>query len=278
MAHLMKYIKTFEQIIKNETKRVGGKAYSLSIMTKKGLPVPSGFVIMTNAYRALSDKPIPNILKNEILEKFSHLKADRVAVRSSAVSEDSMTTSWAGQLETYLNVTKEDLIKSIEKCWTSVKSERAKAYAKKHGLSVNQEVAIVIQKMIKSEISGTIFTVNPVTKNNNEIMIEAIYGLGEFLADGTVTPYNYILDKETFALKSHTQGEQDVMLFGDDNTGKIAVPKHLKEEDILSDKDLKYLAELALKVENIYKTPQDIEWAREKNNFFIVQSRPITTL
>lgn len=278
MAYLMN-IRTFEQITKQDILLVGGKGASLGIMNNAGIPIPPGFIVTTDVYKNFFNQSISIDVQNEILQAFDNLGVERVAVRSSAVAEDSTTASWAGQLETYLNVTKDKLIESIKKCWVSTHSARAKAYAQKQGLAGNQEIAVVVQKMINSEISGVMFTVNPVTKNKDEIMLEAIYGLGELLVQGQVTPYNYILDKNTLEVKSNIKGEQETMLVYQNGDNKeMPLPTGLQIIEILKIDDLKQLSKLALQIENIYKHPQDIEWAKEKGRFFIVQARPITTI
>lgn len=272
-------IKTFEQITKEDISLVGGKGASLGIMSHAGIPIPPGFVVTTEVYKDFINQSLPANIQNEILQAFDNLGAERVAVRSSAVAEDSTASSWAGQLETCLNVTRDNLFESIKKCWASMHSERANAYAQKQGITENQQLAVVVQKMINSEISGVIFTVNPITKNGDEIILEAIYGLGELLVQGMVTPYNYVLNKRTEEVKSNTKGEQETMLVYQDGDNKeVPLPTDLQHSEILSINDIKQLAKLALQIEDIYKDPQDIEWAKESNKFYIAQSRPITTI
>lgn len=272
-------IKTFKQITKEDISLAGGKGTSLGILTHAGIPVPPGFVITTEVYKQYYNKPLPSHIQEDILRAFDDLGAERVAVRSSATTEDSETASWAGQLETFLNVTRENLIENIKKCWDSLQTERVKQYAQKHSQDNDKQMAIIIQKMILSEVSGVIFTVNPVTKNSNEIMIEAVYGLGELLVQGMVTPYNYLLDKQTLEIISHSPGEQQTMLiYKNGNNREIPLSGELQNSRPLKTDDLKYLAKLALQIEMLNKKPQDIEWAKENGNFYILQSRPVTTL
>ena len=254
----MKFVKKFEEVSKKDILLVGGKATSLGEMTNAGISIPSGLVITTRAYEEIR-KSIPTEVEKEILEAFDSLKTKRVAVRSSAIAEDSLTSSWAGQLESYLNVTREKLIDNIRKCWNSIKSERALAYAADQNLPKNKLlVAVVVQKMIDSKISGVIFTANPITNNLQEIMIESGLGLGESLVSGMITPDNFIVDKKTLAIKNKTI-----------QTNKTT----------LSDGQIKDLANLSLQIEKYFHAPQDIEWAIDKNNkVWILQSRPITTL
>lgn len=272
--------KTFEAISKNDVNLVGGKGASLGEMLNAGLPVPLGFVITTKAYLQFYKQGLPADVEEEIFKAFDSLRTERVAVRSSAVAEDSSTASWAGQLESYLNVTREDLIESIRKCWNSIKSERALSYTAQQNLSEDQmTVAVVVQKMVESEVSGVMFTVNPITKDVNEIIIEAGYGLGEMLVQGIVTPDNFLLNKTTLEIKNRDIQTQDVMLVFQEGANKeVPVPENKKSQPTLSDEQIKNLALLGKKIEDHYGYPQDIEWAFEKDNFYIIQSRPITTL
>lgn len=250
----MSNIKFFKDISKSNVREVGGKGASLGEMLKKGIPVPPGFVITIEAY----DKSITPELEREILKAFEGLKTKRVAVRSSAIVEDSKTSSWAGQLESYLNVEPKDLINKIKECWKSIASERARAYASDKNLSKEQlTTAVVIQKMVDSQVSGVTFTANPIMNNLNEIIIESGFGLGELLVGGIITPDNFIVDKKTLKIKNKT----------------------IQKKPSVSDKQIRELANLCIKIEELFKTPQDIEWAiDEKKNIWILQSRPITTL
>ena len=181
--------------MKKDIAILGGKGASLVKMIKAGIPVPPFFVIPAGA-----------LDKKEILAEFRKLKTKFVAVRSSATAEDSSTASWAGQLESYLNVAEKNLIKSIEKCRMSLHSPRAIAYKKQ--IEKNESarggpafggkisVAVIIQKMIQSEISGVCFTVNPVTGDKGEMIIEAGRGLGEKIVGGKITPKTYVINKK----------------------------------------------------------------------------------
>ncbi len=213
-------------------------------MTKAGIPVPPFFII-----------PAGNFNKKEILVEFKKLKTKYVAVRSSATAEDSSTASWAGQLESYLNVTEKNLIKSIEKCRASLYSPRAVSYRKQKGLNKQKiSVAVVIQKMVQSETSGICFTANPVTGDRNEMVIEAASGLGEAIVGGKITPDTYTI--------SNKLSISDI-----DIGNRYSYPKLILK-----------LAKLCLKIEKLFKYPQDIEWAFAKGKIYILQSRPITTL
>lgn len=246
----MTFVKGFSEISKNDVLEVGGKGASLGEMTTDGFPVPPGFVITTEAAGKINE--------DEIFKAYDELNADKVSVRSSGVAEDSLSASWAGQLETYLNISRENLIENIKKCWGSINSERATAYAAEQNLSKDQlKVAVVVQKMVDAKAAGVMFTANPVTSDREEIMIESVLGLGEQLVQGAVTPDNFVVDKENAEIKS----------------------KNLQGEQTISDKTITELVNLGKKIEARYRFPQDIEWAiDEQGKIWILQSRPITTV
>jgi phosphoenolpyruvate synthase/pyruvate phosphate dikinase len=280
MESSMSYIKTFEQIGKNDLNLVGGKGLSLALMLKQDIPVPEGFVITTRAYQNfINNNTIIEEVWNELLSAFTNLNSKTVAVRSSAVTEDSSDTSWAGQFESYLNVDRDSLKEAVEKCFKSMTSAKAVSYARNKNLLKSNLMAVVVQKMINSDKSGVIFTINPINKNPNELMMEGIYGLGELLVGGLINPYNLVLDRSTLAIKSSIMSDQKEMLVNaKDGVNKIQLAEDLKETELLSQDKLHQLANLALKIEEIYDLPQDIEWAIESNKIHILQSRPITTL
>jgi len=291
----MKFIKSFKETNKKDVALAGGKGANLGEMAKIGIPVPPGFVVLASAFERFLEETDINVeikamwsriniediesveegseilrdlilrakmskeIEKEILDAFGVLKAKYVAVRSSATAEDSKIDSWAGELETYLNTTQKNLIENVKKCWASLFTPRAIFYRFKRNLQKKQvQVAVVIQKMIQSDVSGVCFTVHPVTKDRNQMIIEAVRGLGEVLVQGKVTPDSYVIEKDSLKILD------------------INVPA--KERQKLSEKQIKELAKLCIKIENHYKDPQDIEWAFEKNKFYIVQTRPITTL
>ena len=277
--HANKFVKKFSEITQDDILLVGGKGLSLGIMKNNGIPVPDGFVVTNSVYKDYSDSEIPREVIEEILKAFDDLQVECVAVRSSAESEDSTKNSWAGQLDSFLFVKKENLIESIKKCWLSLKSDRARAYIQQNNLSEGQKMAVVVQKMIDSKKSGVMFTANPINKNTEEMIIESVYGLGELLVQGIVTPFNYVIDKSSLALKSTSPSDQEEMLVYQDNKIKeVDVPPSFSKETNLSEEELQKLAKIGKQVEEFYKVPQDIEWVMDGNNFLIVQSRPITTL
>lgn len=203
-----------------------------------------------------------------------------VAVRSSATAEDSSSAAWAGQLETYLNVTEKNVLKAVQKCWSSLFTPRAIFYRiekKLHKKPVS--VAVVVQTMVQSEISGIAFTVHPVTKDLNQMVIEAGFGLGEAIVSGQVTPDTYVVHKDDFSILDINVSEQSMMIVrgGKDNVQKKLSPKAGGKQK-LTGKQIVELAKIIKNIELHYKKPQDIEWALYKKKFYITQSRPITTL
>jgi pyruvate,water dikinase len=319
------FTKPFKQIGRNDANIAGGKGASLGEMTKAKLPVPPGFVVLSGAFdrflnetdlgveveaifkkvvpekissvehaskkiRALiDDVAFPEDIKKEIEQEFKKLGAKLVAVRSSATAEDGSIASWAGELETYLNVTEKNLFESIKKCWSSLFTPRAIFYRfEKEMHNEHVAVAVVVQKMVQSEVSGITFTVHPVTQDKNQMVIEAGYGLGEAIVGGMITPDTYIVNKlKVESQKSKVQemiedkniSQQEMMIVrSSSGTEEKNVPKGKQELQKISDKQIVEFAKVFMKIEKHYGFPCDIEWAYEKGELFITQSRPITTL
>ncbi|KKT72212.1 MAG: Phosphoenolpyruvate synthase [Candidatus Moranbacteria bacterium GW2011_GWF1_44_4] len=243
----------------------------------------------------IHDVPMPKDLAKLFLAEFKKLKAPHVAVRSSATAEDSAVASWAGELETYLNTTEKNIFENIKKCWSSLFTQRALFYAfekgvfsKKHQQKIRAgtskikdsypvSVAVVVQKMVQSEISGVCFTVHPVTEDKNQMVIEAGYGLGEAIVSGQITPDTYVVNKREFSNIDINFSEQSRMIIKKKGEGVEWKPVSRKKQNQqkLTSKQIVELAKLCDRVEKHYKKPQDIEWALEKGNFYITQSRPI---
>ncbi len=223
---------------------------------------------------------IPGETEKEIFLYFAKYKMRYVAVRSSASMEDGKNDSWAGELESYLNTDKKNLLGNIIKCWASLFSPRAIGYLIEKKISPkNHSVAVVVQKMIQSDVSGIVFTVHPVSKNKKQILTEACFGLGELIVGGIVTPDNYIYDKKDKLILEVNVSAQDKQLIKKGNKNiLVRISNRKKDEQKLSGRQIIELAKLSQKIERHYKKPQDIEWALENNKFYILQSRPITTL
>lgn len=203
-----------------------------------------------------------------------------VAVRSSATAEDLPTASFAGQQETYLNVHGEaNLILKIKEAWASLFEPRAIFYRHEQNFDhFRVGIAIVVQKMVESEKSGVMFTIDPVTNDKSRVVIEAIYGLGEFIVQGHVTPDHYEVDKKTMEVAMKSISTQDVMLNkikGKNVEEKIAEKEGKKQK--ITDNQILEVAVLGRKLEKHYYFPQDVEWAIEDGKVYIVQTRAITT-
>jgi pyruvate, water dikinase len=317
----MPQIKPFKNIHKTDVNIAGGKGASLGEMVNAGIAVPPGFVIVADAFDrfikethlnqeikarlaevnvedtnsiqkasatlrdVIADTAMPEELSTEIIQAFSQLGADYVAVRSSATAEDSAIASWAGELDTFLNTTEEHLIEKVKECWSSLYTPRAIFYRhEKNLVDHHVSVAVVVQSMIQSEVSGVAFTVHPVTEDRNQMIIEAGLGLGEAIVSGQITPDSYVVSKSDMTLLDITVGQQRKRL---DRAGDIKIKDTANvwtelgeegEKQKLSGRQIIVLAELCKKIEEHYDAPCDIEWAFADGNFYITQSRPITTL
>lgn len=232
-----------------------------------------------------NDHEIPDDLKKEILASFQALfpknKAGFVAVRSSATAEDLPDASFAGQQDTYLNVhTPEDLLDKVRKCWSSLFTPRAIAYRERQGFAHEDvKLAVVVQKMVNSEISGIMFTVEPNT-NEEKVIIEAGFGLGEAIVGGEVTPDTYVVDKADKKISKKRVAKQTWKYIKgpDGKTVKADVPADSIQVQKLTDTVIMELSELGMQIEIHYEKPMDIEWCIEDKRIYIVQARPITTL
>ncbi len=310
------FIKNFKQLSKSDVNEAGGKGASLGEMTQAGIPVPPGFVVLAPAFdrflaetdltqeieaqldkvnyedvssaeRAsrvihdlIHDAKFPEDLEKDIISEFESLGAEFVAVRSSATAEDSSVASWAGELESYLNTTQETLLANVKRCWASLFTPRAIVYRNEKGMrDTHVSVAVVVQKMVQSDVSGISFTVHPVTKDANQMIIEACWGLGEYIVGGIVTPDSYVIDKRDGSLIDVNVAEQEVMLKrGANGNDEVKVPDDIKEKQKIDGSQISELAEICTNIEKHYGFPCDIEWGMEAGKFYIVQSRPITTL
>lgn len=231
-----------DETSKKDVLEVGGKAANLGELIKLGFNVPKGFVCTSKENR------------DDIYNMYNKLKLGNVAVRSSAICEDGTQNSYAGQFETFLNINKEEIIKSIEKCYDSNKSENIKGYInEKNIVNENAKVSVIVQKMIYGDISGVMFTKNPVS-GDDIIIIESVLGLGEKLVQGEVTPTQIKINKNTLIIEN-----------------KIG-------KEMLSDNEIRTLSRIGLDIERFFKAPQDIEWSLKDGEIYILQTRNITTL
>jgi pyruvate,water dikinase len=251
----------------------GGKGSSLAAMTAAGLPVPPGFVVRSEVLEASVDAERLRALARQgdhaaagalvrearapavVREAYERL-GGLVAVRSSACAEDSEAASFAGQQETFLNVFgATEVARNVVECWASFFSERALFYRARKGSLDDLRMAVVVQKMVKPEKSGVLFTADPVQRRRDQMIAEAVFGLGEQVVSGHVTPDHYVLDRAGNVKRDHIVN------------GGVLAPAELTE-----------LAEMGKRLETHFGKPQDIEWAIADDRLYLLQSRPVTTL
>lgn len=235
--------------------------------------------------KIIKKSSIPNIVVKEIVNSYSRISSifrkPYVAVRSSATAEDMPTTSFAGQQSTFLNVKGENnLLNAVRDCWASLFTARSIFYRVQNKIPHRKvKISVIVQKMVQSEASGVIFTVDPVSGEKDRIIIEAVWGLGEMIVQGAVVPDRYVVQKDTFDILSKEISEQKIQLVKKgQKTLETFVSKNRVGLPKLSDDEVKKLAKIAQKIQEHYFFPQDIEWAKEKGKLYITQTRPITTL
>lgn len=312
------YVTSFDEIARGDAPRVGGKGANLGEMARAGFPVPPGFVVTTDAFlhaltaagvrdeirrlfaavspddpaalaasseqmRSLVAKtPVPTEVRAAVAAAYARLGADvPVAVRSSATSEDAGTTSFAGMHESYTNVVGLDaLADRIQACWASAYGQRVLAYRKSQRMDEEPVLAVVVQRMVDSARSGVMFTADPSTNDTSTIVIEAAFGLGEVVVGGQVEVDTYEVAKTGPRLRGVRIGRKafEIVRGADGRERRVELDADRSERRVLSDTEAEALAAVGLRVEQHYGAPQDIEWAEEGGRFFLVQTRPITTL
>ena len=311
----MIFIKQFDEIGRDDIDEAGGKGANLGELTRAGLPVPSGFVVVTDAYRAhvtehelaeriamlavptddpagyddasaqiraLFTNKVSDSLRAEIAEAYTALGEDApVAVRSSATAEDLPEASFAGQQDTYLNVRGlEDLLVAVGDCWASLWTARAMAYRARQGIDpASVSLAVVVQQMVHAEAAGVMFTANPSNGRRNETVISAAWGLGESVVSGSVNTDNIVVRTPDGAVLSNETADKAVMtIYAEQRTQEVPVPADQRMGPVLSEAESAALAAYGTRIESHFGAPQDIEWARTNGRFWILQARPITAL
>ena len=317
-----KTIVWFNEVTKKDVPLVGGKGANLGEMTNAHIPVPPGFIVTSNAYfdflrqaklvdkirqllepldvndskqlqqvaaqvrQIISDAAMPPEIAREIEQAYIKMGRGLVAVRSSATAEDLPEASFAGQQRTFLNVQGEkEVVVAVQECWASLFEARAIFYREQQGFDhFNVGLAVPVQRMVESHTSGVMFTIEPVTNDANKVVVEAVFGLGETIVSGEVTPDLYVIDKEKQKIISKEIAEQQWQLIrnpaADDKEANIqvALPEAAQTQQKLSDDEIIQLVKLGKQLEDHYQFPQDIEWAKENNEIYIVQTRPVTTI
>jgi pyruvate,water dikinase len=312
------YVLSFQDIDKTKLPVVGGKGANLGELAKiEGIQVPDGFCISTEAFkRILQGTPLINelleklsVLKAEQREAISELstsirKAIKVAaipsairedvaqllarfgrnnayaVRSSATAEDLPTASFAGQQDTYLNVMgKEEILKHISKCWASLFTDRAVIYRAQNGFDHRKVyLSVVVQRMVFPQVAGITFTADPVNGNRKVVSIDASYGLGEALVAGLVNADVYKVRNGEVIDKKISTKKLAIYALHNGGTKEQAIEPELQNKQALTDEQIVQLEHIGRKIEAHFNRPQDIEWCLLDGTFYIVQSRPITTL
>ncbi|WP_017981111.1 phosphoenolpyruvate synthase [Methanocaldococcus villosus] len=235
----------------------------------------------------IESEKMPDDLRLAIIEAYNKLcemcgEEVFVAVRSSATAEDLPDASFAGQQETFLNVKgAENVVKYVQKCFSSLFTPRAIFYREQKGFDhFKVALAAVVQKMVNADKAGVMFTVNPITEKENELVIEAAWGLGEGVVSGAVSPDTYIVDKNTLKILDKHIAKKEIMYVRDEKgeTKVVEVPEDMKEKQVLTDDEIVELTEMGIKIEKHYGMPMDVEWAYEGKKCYMLQARPITTL
>lgn len=318
-AKSVEFVKWFSELGKGDIPVAGGKGANLGELKNAGIPIPNGFVVTAGAYYYFLDQTgirdflekelkdldpednkklnqiskevkkkimtseMPPEIAKDIREAYSKLGGFPVAVRSSATAEDLPDASFAGQQDTYLNMQgPAEVVEAVQKCYASLYGARAIYYRLVNNFDhMKVGIAVPVQLMVQSDVAGIMFTVDPVTQDQNRLVIEAGYGLGEAIVSGSVTPDRYLIDKSSKTIVDKEINSQEWKIVRDPKGGDkhVNVPDDLKKAPkILYDDTIMKLAELGMKIEQHYGKPQDTEWAIENGNVYFVQSRPITTL
>jgi len=282
---------------------VGAKAVNLAAMVRAGLPVPEGFVVTAEAYRAHVSTPSLGQPQRERLAAireaiaagemagdtaaavrvaFKALRTPLIAVRSSGTAEDLPGHSFAGLYDTYLRSTDaESCIELVKRCWASLWTERAFDYREKNGFAHDKAaMAVVVQQLVAADAAGVVFTADPVSGSRGRVIVEACWGLGEALVSGRVTPDRFVIDRSNLHIAERSISTKSVETAFSPTGSRVErpVPRTRAEGPSIPDAAARKLARLALKVERAFGSPQDIEWAMAGPNLFMLQSRPITTL
>jgi pyruvate,water dikinase len=312
------YIRSFQEVDSAKVNIVGGKGANLGELARiGGIQVPQGFCVTTEAYKEITGNSkalnslldelailksdnrkdigetsakirkviegmtIPEAMGHEITQYLEQLgERSAYAVRSSATAEDLPTASFAGQQDTYLNIIgKESVLKYISKCWASLFTERAVIYRIQNGFDHRKVyLSVVIQKMVFPEVAGILFTADPVTSNRKILSIDASFGLGEALVSGLVNADTYKVRNGIITDKKISAKKLAIYAIKGGGTKEQEIEPGLQNRQALTDEQILQLNRTGRKIEAHFGSPQDIEWCLVDHTFYIVQSRPITTL
>lgn len=311
---------TFGDTLPGDIALVGGKGAGLAHLVRSKLPVPPGYTVTTNAYEAfllhsnlladlnsilqgvnysdptqleaqtekirtlIEQSPIPLQIEQAIITAYEALGSDTyVAVRSSGTAEDTADASFAGLHDTYLHIHgREALLTAVRRCWASMWTGRAVSYRNSTGFEhAAARIAVVVQVMVDSDVSGVMFTANPLNARTDEMVVNASWGLGEGIVSGIVVPDEFIMAQSNLTAKRRTLGSKEVMVVRNPTTGMgtvtVAVPESKRSIPALTESELLELGEVALRVMAHHGgKPQDIEWALADGKVYLLQARPIT--
>jgi len=322
MKEGQKAVVWFNEVTKDDVPLVGGKGANLGEMTNAGIPVPQGFIVTADTYfdflrqtklidrlrkllepvdvnnsrqlqqvaaqvrQLISDAAMPPEIAKEIEQAYIKMGRGLVAVRSSATAEDLPEASFAGQQRTFLNVQGDkEVVVAVQECWASLFEARAVFYRVQQNYDhFKVGIAVPVQRMVQSEASGVMFTIEPNTSNRETITIEAVLGLGEMIVSGDVTPDHYTVSKDGMKILDKEIKRQEWKLVkkegiaGKEDNVKVDLTPEEQAQQKITDADIIFLAEMGKRLEDHYQFPQDVEWAKEKGEIFIVQTRPVTTI
>lgn len=312
------FVLDFQEIEKGQLSLVGGKGLNLGELSNiQGIQVPEGFCVTTVAYEKaieqneelqtllqqltklkLEDRAqigemskeirevimavqIPTDVVEAVTQYLSRFGNEHAyAVRSSATAEDLPYASFAGQQDTYLNIIgKEAILQHVRKCWASLFTERAVMYRMQNGFEHNQvSICVVVQKMVFPQASGILFTADPVTSNRKVLSIDASFGLGEALVSGLVSADNYKVKEGKITETMIATKKLAIYAVKEGGTETKQIDSAQQKIQTLSERQILQLEQIGRQIEAYFGCPQDIEWCLARNTFYIVQSRPITTL
>ncbi|HZZ50077.1 MAG TPA: PEP/pyruvate-binding domain-containing protein [Pseudonocardia sp.] len=316
---MVSYVLRFTDEAASAHDRVGGKGANLGLLTQAGFPVPPGFTVTTDAYaeflhhgdlgeaivtrvasldydradelervtgeirRLVTDHPLPESIADGIVSAYDELGSDSyVAVRSSGTAEDLAEASFAGLHDTYLDIRGVDaVLDAVRRCWASLWTARATSYRRTMGFDATTGIAVVVQRMVSSEVAGVLFTANPMTAETDEIVVNASWGLGEAIVSGITTPDEYTVAHSDLRVKEKLLGSKERQVVREPRTGVGTVEQSVPEEQrvrfTLSDEQVAVLGDLGRRVQQHYGGfPQDIEWGYAEGQFHLLQSRPVT--
>lgn len=309
------YVRRFDSLGADDLGVAGGKGVNLGVLVDAGLPVPSGFVVTTAAYRTVTDdaeireaikqldshdsrdsgalattateirslirdRPVGEPITRAIADALDGDASTTYAVRSSATAEDLATASFAGQHDTHLGVTADAIVDRVRGCMASLFTDRAVAYRARNGISHTEvEMAVVVQEMVDADAAGVLFTADPETGKRTVATVDATHGLGDTVVAGEVSADHARIARETGAVIEYEVGEKATELrLTQEGTTSRDTQMGRRETRVLTDDQLRALVDVGERIEALFGEPQDIEWALADGEFVVLQSRPITSL